>query len=333
VAALRGFMIMPTCGVRFLRQIRWQLIILWRARISSGGATETKKQPIKVYWKPSGATFQCWPENVCAESGGDLNPDYFKDPAVLGQFRAIFESRWDAAIDAVEKRKLTTDDKFVIAGYWANLLTTTPTWRKIGQKLFEQEIRSILPIIARNYVPTERLKGLRLSVEIDENYIKGIATKQLLAGALVLYHQPWTILTNDTSHEFLTSDNPSAIFPPLDPGGTVARILPLSPRLCISTTMERSPVYREVVTRADLAEPPKGWVTYHHIVPNGVKLANRLSVVNAERFVFSRVGSSGVAALVKKYGDHSVQLEHSVSPIPEGDGISTESRLFVGKKR
>jgi hypothetical protein len=67
--------------------------------------------------------------------------------------------------------------------------------------------------------------------------------------------------------------------------------------------MERSPAYRAVVTRADLEEPPKAWVTYHRIVPEGVKLANRLTAVNAERFVFSRVASSGVAALVEKYGD------------------------------
>src|SRR5262249_4372079 len=160
----------------------------------------------------------------------------------------------------------------------------------------------ILPMIARNYAPAESLKGIRLSVEVDENYIKAVATKQLLAGALVLYHQPWTILTNDTVHEFLTSDNPSAIFPPPAPGGTVASILPLSPRLGISTIMERSPVYRKVVTRTELAEPPKAWITYHRIVPDGVKLANRLTVVNAERFVFSRVASSGLAALVKKYG-------------------------------
>ena len=62
-------------------------------------------------------------------------------------------------------------------------------------------------------------------------------------------------------------------------------------------------------------------------------LANRLTVVNAERFVFSRAASSDVPALVKKYGDYGVQLEHSVTPIPEGDGISTEARVFVGKNR
>jgi uncharacterized protein DUF4238 len=84
----------------------------------------------------------------------------------------------------------------------------------------------------------DSLKGVRLSVEVDENYIKAVATKHLLAGALQLYHQSWTILTNDTAHEFLTSDNPSAVYPPPVPGGPVCRILPLSPRLCISTIME-----------------------------------------------------------------------------------------------
>src|SRR5262245_62115003 len=288
-----------------------------------------KDQPMQAYRKPSGTPFPCWPESVCAETGGDLNPNYFEDADVLGQFRAIIKPREEAAIDAIEKCKLTIDDKFVIAGYWANLLAATPGWRKIGQEIYEQEVLSTLPMITTNL--PDSLKDVRLSVEVDEDYIKAIATKQLLAHALQLYHQSWTILANDTAHEFLTSDNPSAVYPPPAPGGPVGRILPLSPRLCISTIMER-PVYRKVVTRADLAEPPKAWVTYRRIEPKGVKLANRLTVVNAERFVFSRVASSGVAALVKKYGDYSAQLEHSVSPTPEGDGIS-EARLFIGKNR
>jgi hypothetical protein len=292
-----------------------------------------KNQPIQAYRKPSGAPFRCWPESVCAEAGGDLNPNYFRDPAVLGQFRAIFEPRWDDAIDAVEKRKLTVDDKFVIAGYWANLLAATPAWRKIGQQLYQQEVLSLLPMLTKNNPPLTSLRDVKLSVEVDEEYVKAVATKQLLAGALQLYHQPWTILTNDTAHEFLTSDNPSAVYPPPAPGGPVVRILPLSPRFCISTLMERSPVYRKVMTKAVLSAPTKGWVTYHPAVPNGVKLANRLTVVNAERFVFARVASSGIAALVRKYGDYGAQLEHSAAPTPQGDGFLTEARLFIGKKR
>jgi hypothetical protein len=274
-----------------------------------------KNQLMQAYRKPSGVPFQCWPESVCAEAGGDLNPNYFKDPAVLGQFRAIFEPRWDAALEAIEKHKLRIEDKFVIAGYWANLLVTT------------------LPVITKNLTPPASLKDVKLSVEVDQQYIKAVTTKQLLAGALCLYHQPWTILTNDTAHEFLTSDNPSAVFPPPAPGGTVARILPLSPRLCMSTIMDRNPVYKKTLTRGDLAAAPKAWITYQRIVPNGVKLANRLTVINAERFVFSRVASSGIAALVKKYSDYSAQVEHSVAPMSEGDGLVMEARLFVGKKR
>jgi uncharacterized protein DUF4238 len=196
-----------------------------------------KNQPMQAYRKPSGASFPCWPGSVCAEAGGDLNPKYFQDSAVLGQFRAIFEPRWDAAIDAVEMRKLTIDDKFVIAGYWANLLAATPVWRKIGQKIYEQEVLSILPMLTKNNPLPTSLRGVKLSVEVDEGYVKAVATKQLLAHALQLYDQPWTILTNDTTHEFLTSDNPSAVYPPPAPGGPVARILPLSPRFCISTLM------------------------------------------------------------------------------------------------
>ena len=292
-----------------------------------------KGEPIQAYRKPGGATFSCWPESVCAETGGDLNPKYFKDPAVLGQFRAIFEPRWDCALEAIEKRTLTFDDKYVIAGYWANLLTATPAWRKIGQQLYEKEVQSILPIIEKQLPRPDTLRGVKLTVEVDEDYIKAVVTKNLLAGALSLYHQAWTILTNDTADEFLTSDNPSAVFPPLAPGGPVARILPLSPRLCISTIMERSPAYRKDLTAADFKTPPKAWITYKRVEPDGVTLANRLTVVNAERFVFSRVASSCVAALVKKYGDYSAKLEHSVTPTPPGGGIATEARIFVGKAR
>ncbi len=259
----------------------------------------TKGEPIQAYRKPSGAAFACWPESVCAESDGDLNPKYFQDPAVLGQFRAIFEPHWDTAVEAVEKRTLTANDKFVIAGYWANLLATTPAWRKIGQKLYEQEIHSILPMIMKDHCPSpDALKNVKLSVEVDEDYIKAVVTKQLLAGALQLYHQPWTILTNQTPREFLTSDNPSAIYPPPAPGGQVVRILPLSPRLCISTIMENSSALKRDLTAADFTTPPRAGVTYHDIAPEGVQLANRLTVVNAERFVFSRTASSEINALV-----------------------------------
>jgi hypothetical protein len=69
-----------------------------------------------AYRKPSGDAFPCSPESVCAEVGGDLNPDYFKDPNVLGQFRGIFESQWNTAVAAIEKGHPTSEHKLIIAG-------------------------------------------------------------------------------------------------------------------------------------------------------------------------------------------------------------------------
>jgi hypothetical protein len=51
-----------------------------------------KKEPIQAYRKSDLKQFPCWPDSVCAERDGDLNPDYFPDPAMLGQFRSIFEA-------------------------------------------------------------------------------------------------------------------------------------------------------------------------------------------------------------------------------------------------
>jgi hypothetical protein len=290
-----------------------------------------KNQPIHAYRKPGGDDFFCWPESVCCETDGDLNPKYFVDPTVLGQFRAIFEPRWDAAVDAIEKRTMTADDKFVVAGYWANLISVTPASRKLGQQLYEREIQSLLAIIAKKRPAPANSKNVKLTVEVDEDYVKAVATKQLLNGALQLYHQPWTILTNDTAHEFLTSDNPSAIYPPLAAGGPVVRILPLSPRLCISTIMERS-VPKKNLTPDELKAPPNAGVVYHAVVTAGVKLANKLTIVNADRFVFSRMGNGDIVALVKKYGDYSTQLEHSAK-LSSDNKLETQVRLFIGRNR
>jgi hypothetical protein len=58
------------------------------------------KQPMQAYRRSDLKQFPYWPADVCAEPGGDRNPDYFPDPATLGQFRSIFEPRWNESIEA-----------------------------------------------------------------------------------------------------------------------------------------------------------------------------------------------------------------------------------------
>jgi hypothetical protein len=95
-------------------------------------------EPMRAYRKSDLKEFPCWPADVCREQDGDRNPNYFADPTLLGQFRSIFEPRWDAAVDALQSGRMTAEDKFIIAGYWANLTATTPAWRTIGNQLFSR---------------------------------------------------------------------------------------------------------------------------------------------------------------------------------------------------
>jgi Protein of unknown function (DUF4238) len=210
---------------------------------------------------------------------------------MLGQFRSNFEPKWDAAVDALQNGRMCAEDKFIIAGYWANLNVTTPTWRTIGAGLFEKELRAILPITK----DPPALENAKMSV--DPNYIKALVTKNLWRSAWQFYNQQWSIVSNDTAFPFLTSDNPSAILPPEVKGGPAARVLPLSPNLCVATRRDMSKMPEEELTPAVLP-PPKGSITY--LKPDAIlaKFVNRLTVLNAENLVFSRTASSGVEALV-----------------------------------
>ena len=91
----------PISDAGFSSQIRCQTITSLHAPTSSCGATGTKASRYRLIGSRAARHFPCWPEAVCAEADGDLNPTYFKDPAVLGQFRSIFEPRWDAALEAI----------------------------------------------------------------------------------------------------------------------------------------------------------------------------------------------------------------------------------------
>lgn len=116
-----------------------------------------RNQPMRAYRKSNLEPFPCWPADVCKELGGDLTPDYLSNPNALGDFRAIFEPHWARAVDAAQRRQMSAADKFIVAGYWANLSFMTPVWRGIGMQLFEQEARAVLPLLAQDYPKTARI--------------------------------------------------------------------------------------------------------------------------------------------------------------------------------
>jgi hypothetical protein len=89
---------------------------------------------------PAGAPFFCSPRDVCREWNGDLNPLFEVHPDLLGKYRKLFEPGWNSSIDALRRSKVNANDKFHIAGYWAQLTASTPTWLHHSNALFEHQL-------------------------------------------------------------------------------------------------------------------------------------------------------------------------------------------------
>jgi hypothetical protein len=281
-----------------------------------------------AYRKSDLKQFPCKPYDVCRELNGDIIPNYMKDPAALGQFRSIFEPRWNEAVEAVRTGRADAGHKFVISGYWANLTATTPTHRRIGSELFQKELRSIVPTITEHKpLPS----SFKFTVDIDTDYIRALSTRALLKAAWQIYNQLWIVIRNETSHPFLTSDNPSTVFPPPKPGMPAIRILPLSPTLCVTTVMELLIDSPDSLTLAHLTAPPRAGIQYGEADRAAAMMANCAVVLNAEELVFARKRSSGIAALVKKYQDYQQQLQHTVVTTPE-NGTFTHGVIQIGKR-
>jgi Protein of unknown function (DUF4238) len=289
------------------------------------------RERLRAYRKSGLAPFPCRPADVCHEWEGDLNPKYFADPAVLGEFRKIFEPQWNPTLARIQSGAFTVDDKFVAAGYWAHLTACTPSGRRLGVDLYGQQVRNLLPTILKDIRPPPHSVDMStLSIEIDPDYIKAVATKHLLDGTWLFYALDWRVFVNETAVPFITSDNPSAIVPKIPRMPHAMRILPLSPRLCLTAYMDMS---RAPTDREPVSTRKPGAIDWLQISSATAKQINRITVLNAEELVFSMCEDTGVETLVRKYGDFKPQLEHVYEPLPAEDGYLTGAVLTVGRSK
>jgi hypothetical protein len=138
---------------------------------------------LRAYRKSDGKTFPCAPKDICKELDGDTIRDFLTDDKYLGKYRATFEAGWNPAIEALQKRVVDRDTKLHIAGYWANLLVGTPTWKRVGTDLYNHDIEYNLrarAILAReNGQPEELLEeGIKaldsgeLRIGVEGDYIR-----------------------------------------------------------------------------------------------------------------------------------------------------------------
>ena len=297
-----------------------------------------RKHLIYAYQKSGLKEFVCKPADVCREWNGDLNEKYFKrNPALLGQLRTIFEKNWNAAIEQLKEKSISTNDKFILSGYWAHLITCTPQWRATGVQMLEEQLRQLMHFLAKRKpkdVPFDAalmsslLNDGKIKAVADPDFIKAMVTTQLLHIAWVLYNQPWTVLENDTGIPFLTSDNPCSIFPDLPFGQPTTRLLPVTPRLALLASLDERNLPAKKI---DLKLRPNGSVSGKSTTKSQVKSLNRITVMNAEQLVFCPHKDDGVARLVAKYRDHQVRVRHFHKPIGARDGYYQGVELYVGK--
>jgi hypothetical protein len=277
---------------------------------------------LHAYRKTDGKEFPCWPKDVCAEWEGDLN-DWFPDnPGMLGEFRKIFEPYWNPAVRTIlEGSSIDPSEKFALSGYIANLMVCTPAWRRIGQQLYRHSALTTLrfknEMLERRGEPDLLLnEGLQsidnggLEMTVDPGFIKAKLTQRLMNFACLIYNLDWLVVKNETEHLFVTSDNPVAMdF--AGPGTPMRRLLPITPRLCLSVKMEREEFKR--LTPDDMqrviASPPKGRVYHAHARAHGIRETNKLIVQCADELVFSSAEDSGIRDLTRKYAKFGMDIE------------------------
>jgi hypothetical protein len=283
-----------------------------------------------VYRKSDLKHFPARPYDVCREKDGDKTPGYLADESALGKFRARFEPTWNKAIEAAARGAITAEEKFFISGYWANLTATTPTTQALGAALYKREVESLAAAIRKDFPPPESVAHIDIEAEIDPLYVKAVGTQSLLSGAWQFYNQSWVIVSDDTLHPFITSDNPSALIP-APQGMPSLRCLPLTPHLCIIAEMKTHAAVPDTPDLSHLTQPPMGVIQHGRADSDQAWKINRAIAVTALDLVFSSKADAGIARLVAKYRHDGVRLRHRAFTAATGE-LFTDHSTYLGKQ-
>lgn len=268
---------------------------------------------LRAYRKSVHQDFPCFPADVCHEWDGDLNPAFLQNrPGMLGDFRAIFEPHWDHALAGMAARDISRGDKFAASGLYANLMTSTPGWRRLMTTILDHRHVSTLRFkhaMNRKHgiVNEELAEGVELldqgkiRLETDPAYTKARLTRRMLHIAWLAYNQDWQILHNDTACPFVTSDNPVALLnirgvPP-------CRFLTMTPKLCLRIAFKNSgfkPLDDHDEPGIAFAQRPNGVIRHTAVHTRYAKMINKLVVRCAEDLVFSSQINSGIAKVVRR---------------------------------
>ena len=298
---------------------------------------------LRAYRKSNGVTFPCWPRDVCKEPAGDTIPEFLSEPSFLGEFRAEFEPLWNGAVKALAERKFRPYEKQIVAGYWANLLVFTPTWRRLGVGTYDKmtvdfleahqqlsEKKGMADPVMTNAMQMMREGKIKFST--DPEYIRAQSAVQLTKHMWRLYNATWHVLVSDVDADFVTSDNPASFEDQGDwpqPKREFVRYLPITPRLCLSCDLTRDRGGWE--GEPDFERPPRGQIKGGSVKAATVRHVNVCTAKCAEDLVFTGTENEGVRRMVAKYARFRVEGEFQKIPNPTGYYIASRSRAIERK--
>lgn len=280
-----------------------------------------------------------YPGSICGEIDGDIVNDFLANPVHIGEFRALFEPHWNAALASLEAGKMTGDEKFVVSGFMANLLAATPTSTRLTLESYRHHV--IETARAHHILSARRGKGDPkiaqavalvdsggLTIEVEPDWARAQNATHLLRFAWKLFNSDWTIIANETPVDFITSDNPFVFE---DPGPfrggkpRLPRYLPLSPRFCL---------YVEMDTGVDFGEPnfaktPQGRVQFATTdkVP-GVEFVNEIVVKCADELIIASTKIDALDTLTAKYAGYRVCNEFLKIAQPDGFILGMRFRVW-----
>jgi hypothetical protein len=274
--------------------------------------------------KKDGEYFSPWPNDVCREWDGDLNPAIEGMPEMLGEYRRLFELKWNEVVEELNKRNADRSIRLLVALCFANMVTCVPAWRRVAAEQWQN--MKLAELRFKNTINQERgikdrglekgvaaLEEGKVKLVADPDGIKAKLTGNLMGFASLVYHSNFEFYENRTDIPFVTADNPVALKLADTFGKAMIRFMPITSKLGLVMRLDAwesrkdgFPKGLEEINKL-LEDEPRGKASGYHPSPTEVRALNRLMVQCAEDQVFSCRKDEGIEALVAKYGKYRIE--------------------------
>jgi hypothetical protein len=266
---------------------------------------ELDSKRVNAIGKPSLKEFTASTEDICRKANWSTSPYHQENTRIVEDYLKIYERAWRPCMQALEANTFDKKVKAAMTGYIAFLRACTPKAVRVNNSSLEQTMNFITQPIIQSEVRKikdpmlrKRIQCAGVRAEVDPNFSKGMSFRGAIGVGEKYGNFPWSILYNETSTPFITSDNPLCIIP-LAP--TVCKFyMPLTPRLGL-------------IIDTPIIDNPKLEDHFLDINEDGVQHYNDMLAKNAESMVIFNVPHKRVAHIVEK--NRNWQVDSVVSSI------------------